>query len=328
MTKQEFLRLKRRIDKLLQKAEDEALEDGVDITSKEFQSVFRELKRKILKARGISLEDYERAEQEYEESKEKRNKIEILGAERVEKLSQTRKKEIQEKIEEIKRDYSVKLNALAKESNNKIQVLIKKTNTEKKELLKEIKTLKEQRDVLNKQTKELEERFYREALRKDRELEDIKDSIKLGNEIMGNIIKFQGGLSKDVDTLKSKEIISPKLKKEMRGTIKTVKQIENYLRTPDLTPGWRERIVSDLEAKVSEKVSASAFIDDETPTGTVNGVNKTFVLANTPISGSVKVLVNGQRMKSGGEDYTISGSTITFNTAPPINSIILTDYRK
>lgn len=69
------------------------------------------------------------------------------------------------------------------------------------------------------------------------------------------------------------------------------------------------------------------FIDDETPTGTVNGVNTIFTLvAKSPEAGSLKVFVNGQRMRVT-DDYTLSGKTITFVTAPPTNSIILCDYR-
>lgn len=72
----------------------------------------------------------------------------------------------------------------------------------------------------------------------------------------------------------------------------------------------------------------SNFIDDETPSGTINGTNKIFTLAYTPNpSTSVKVFVNGARMRIT-EDYTLSGSTITFTTAPPTTSIILVDYRK
>jgi uncharacterized surface anchored protein len=70
------------------------------------------------------------------------------------------------------------------------------------------------------------------------------------------------------------------------------------------------------------------FIDDETPTGTINGINTVFTIASTPNpSGSLKVYVNGQRMRIT-EDYTVSGRTITFLIAPPTTSIILCDYRK
>lgn len=68
------------------------------------------------------------------------------------------------------------------------------------------------------------------------------------------------------------------------------------------------------------------FADDETPTGDIDGVNTDFVLANTPKDGSVKVYVNGSRMRIT-EDYTISDKTISFLIPPPSGSIILTDYR-
>lgn len=69
------------------------------------------------------------------------------------------------------------------------------------------------------------------------------------------------------------------------------------------------------------------FIDDETPTGLVNGVNTDFVIGHTPNPvDSLKVFVNGQRLRLT-EDYTFSGLTITFLTAPPTGSIILCDYR-
>lgn len=72
----------------------------------------------------------------------------------------------------------------------------------------------------------------------------------------------------------------------------------------------------------------SKFIDDETPTGLINGVNTDFVLANNPNPAtSLKVYVNGQRLRIT-EDYTFSNRTITLLTAPPTDSILLVDYRK
>ncbi len=76
-------------------------------------------------------------------------------------------------------------------------------------------------------------------------------------------------------------------------------------------------------------ITSSNIITGETPTGTVNGANDTFTLANTPIVGTVKVYLNGMRQKSGaGNDYTISGSTITFEAGniPQTGDVILTDY--
>lgn len=54
-------------------------------------------------------------------------------------------------------------------------------------------------------------------------------------------------------------------------------------------------------------------VDRETPSGTINGSNAVFTLANTPISGSEHVTLWGVEMDAGsGNDYTITGNTITF----------------
>lgn len=77
--------------------------------------------------------------------------------------------------------------------------------------------------------------------------------------------------------------------------------------------------------------SATNFISNETPTGTVDGSNTNFVLANTPVSGTEKVYVNGIRNHSGaGNDYTISTATITFlsGAIPQTGDVILVDYQK
>jgi hypothetical protein len=69
------------------------------------------------------------------------------------------------------------------------------------------------------------------------------------------------------------------------------------------------------------------FSENEVPSGTIDGVNAVFSLANTPQSNTTKLYLNGVRQKSGiGNDYTISGNTITFGTAPFIDAILLADY--
>jgi hypothetical protein len=69
------------------------------------------------------------------------------------------------------------------------------------------------------------------------------------------------------------------------------------------------------------------IVDEETPTGDVNGVNTEFTLANTPSPvTSLKVYKDGQRQKLT-TDYTYSGGTITFVSAPLIDSIITCEYR-
>jgi len=78
-------------------------------------------------------------------------------------------------------------------------------------------------------------------------------------------------------------------------------------------------------------VIATNFIVGETPTGTVDGSNVTFTLANTPITGKQIVYVNGTRQNPGaGNDYTISTATLTFLTGaiPQTGDVILVDYLK
>lgn len=57
------------------------------------------------------------------------------------------------------------------------------------------------------------------------------------------------------------------------------------------------------------------FVDNETPSGTINGSNTNFTLAGTPTTGSLMLFLNGAFLTQG-VDYTVSGSTITFAVAP------------
>lgn len=70
-------------------------------------------------------------------------------------------------------------------------------------------------------------------------------------------------------------------------------------------------------------------IYNETPTGTVNGVNTAFTLANTPATNSLELFLNGQLLEPGaGNDYTISGAAITALFAPLTGDKIRAYYLK
>ena len=71
------------------------------------------------------------------------------------------------------------------------------------------------------------------------------------------------------------------------------------------------------------------FVDNEVPSGSINGSNVTFTLANTPVAGSVHLFINGLRgLVGSGNDYTISGGTITMEYALATGETLLADYRK
>jgi hypothetical protein len=68
------------------------------------------------------------------------------------------------------------------------------------------------------------------------------------------------------------------------------------------------------------------FWVQEVPSGLVNGTNVTFVLSKPPLEAEcVEVFVDGLR-KDPGVEYTISGSTITFSTAPAFGQTVRVSY--
>lgn len=76
-------------------------------------------------------------------------------------------------------------------------------------------------------------------------------------------------------------------------------------------------------------VRATNYVTRETPTGLVNGSNTSFVLANTPVTGTEEVYLNGIQQDAGaGNDYTISAGTITFASAPVTGDKIRVTYLK
>ena len=73
---------------------------------------------------------------------------------------------------------------------------------------------------------------------------------------------------------------------------------------------------------------ATNDVFNEIPTGTVNGANDTFTLANTPTAAGILLFRSGLCMTpGGGNDYTLSGNTITFTTPPETGENLLATYK-
>lgn len=67
----------------------------------------------------------------------------------------------------------------------------------------------------------------------------------------------------------------------------------------------------------------------ETPSGSINGANVTFGLAATPVANTEEIFLNGLLLEPGaGNDYTISGATITMLTAPATGDRLKARYLK
>ena len=68
------------------------------------------------------------------------------------------------------------------------------------------------------------------------------------------------------------------------------------------------------------------FVEDEIPTGAINGVNKAFTLAGSPNPvTSLGVRVNGQ-VQVLTTDYTLTGDALTMVVAWPTGTFIRVDY--
>lgn len=75
-------------------------------------------------------------------------------------------------------------------------------------------------------------------------------------------------------------------------------------------------------------LSTSNFVYNETPSGSINGSNTAFTLANTPTAGTVRLILNGLELLAGSNDYSISGTSITMTTAPLTGEWMRAHYMK
>jgi hypothetical protein len=82
------------------------------------------------------------------------------------------------------------------------------------------------------------------------------------------------------------------------------------------------------QADSSGSLSNTNFIDYEVPAGAVNSVNTSFTLGNTPVTGSVKLFINGLRQTQSASYYSVTGSTVTITDAPLTGDRVYVEYRK
>ena len=89
--------------------------------------------------------------------------------------------------------------------------------------------------------------------------------------------------------------------------------------------GKLDRIISQKELDehtiVEDDIIRNEVLSKDT------GSDVDFTLANTPLTGKVSVYLNGMKQEPGiGKDFTISGSTITFNEAVEDEDLVIADY--
>ena len=68
-------------------------------------------------------------------------------------------------------------------------------------------------------------------------------------------------------------------------------------------------------------------VTNETPSGTMDGANKTFTLAYLPDPNTFVLTLNGQTLAAGGVDFTLSSQTLTMVNAPQSGDVFIASYQ-
>jgi hypothetical protein len=79
--------------------------------------------------------------------------------------------------------------------------------------------------------------------------------------------------------------------------------------------------------RIDGKLLDNSFVQ-ETPSGTINGSNKSFSITYVPTSASCLDLYQDGLLLLQATDYTISSQTITMTTAPALGQKLIASYIK
>jgi len=98
-------------------------------------------------------------------------------------------------------------------------------------------------------------------------------------------------------------------------------EVDGYVLT------WNDSGYMEWTSKTASDAVADSDIKVENESANCNGVTVAFNISSSPIANSVQVYLNGLLQEDGsGKDYTISGTTITFATAPETGDILIIHY--
>jgi len=155
----------------------------------------------------------------------------------------------------------------------------------------------------------------------DKKMSEIKDGKDADEETMIEKIN-QNVLAKMTEQITAQKEEILKNLKENGLDISMIKGIKDLFK--ELFDEFKTTLPTVQGGRFFGGSAVHKFIDDETPSGTKDGVNTVFVLVKSPIG--LKVFRGGARQRIT-EDFTLSNKTITFTVAPAAGEIILCDYR-
>ena len=261
MTLKEYQQLKKYIDKIILKLEEEALNEGMDITSDEYLNGIEEIVKNILSQKGISYDayiDFEKGLKEGNELSESDVLVFPALAKRMKENTAKKEAEINEKIDNIVNDFAENINQLKGE-------LSTKTGSEKEEILNIVKRENQKRDKNDKQKdgkiKELEDKLIRKDIRDDTELYELREEIK----------KIYGKLDEnDLKRLRAER------KKEITKTIKEYSG--NWYQLPML--GLRRALQKQVDAIGTLEIDLSSQLDGSETEFTLGRTVRAVIMAN------------------------------------------------
>jgi len=97
----------------------------------------------------------------------------------------------------------------------------------------------------------------------------------------------------------------------------------------DITAIVDSRAWLDIDPGADTGIVDADIVENETPSGDLDGADVTYTLTADPSpASSLKLYLNGIRQRAGGEDFTLATNVITFVAAPVSTDVILADFRK
>jgi len=275
MTLKEYQQLKKYIDKIILKLEEEALNEGMDITSDEYLNGIEEIVKNILSQKGISYDayiDFEKGLKEGNELSESDVLVFPALAKRMKENTAKKEAEINEKIDNIVNDFAENINQLKGE-------LSTKTGSEKEEILNIVKRENQKRDKNDKQKdgkiKELEDKLIRKDIRDDTELYELREEIKKIYSKMPKTVDGKDGKDGKLDENDLKRLRAER-KKEITKTIKEYSG--NWYQLPML--GLRRALQKQVDAIGTLEIDLSSQLDGSETEFTLGRTVRAVIMAN------------------------------------------------
>jgi hypothetical protein len=315
----DFLRLKKHVQGIINPIINDSLETGEDVESGRFKEAMNILKKRILDKKGIDFEEYKKLEDEMQDDADILES-EILYfpgfAKKQNKKMEIAKDELRKNILSAKDELSLVIGSAFEDAKNRIE---ESGLSSRKDMLEEIERVNNSIKEITNKHNGLSKLTADEINSIIMDLDAVKSElVSLVDSVGKAYLSIEDKLSKKdfekVNVLEEKIMALDEYIKKLEKTIKSIP-----------TTG-KTMIVAGTSNDENISSWFKSHCKKETPSGSVNGTNTVFTMTKTPMSESlVSVYINGQYQKVS-EDYTRSGTSITFSIAPPSGSIIEVIY--